>query len=201
MQPVHRKTHLYSERSDNLLELAERIRQQNEEAYIETMQLYGEYLTRTAFLLLKDYQLSQEIVQDTFLNAFQKIHQLENPDRLKAWLTTILLNHCRSIMRKAALKNVFPSSNDKLENSIDSNPTPEDNILGTERNLVLAHAIQQLPYKYREVIILYYYNDLAIAEISHLTKIKESTIKSRLKRGRNSLKGVLTSTGNGGGIG
>ncbi len=72
MQPVHRKTHLYSERSDNLLELAERIRQQNEEAYIETMQLYGEYLTRTAFLLLKDYQLSQEIVQDTFLNAFQK---------------------------------------------------------------------------------------------------------------------------------
>lgn len=110
------------------MELAERIRQQNEEAYIETMQLYGEYLTRTAFLLLKDYQLSQEIVQDTFLNAFQKIHQLENPDRLKAWLTTILLNHCRSIMRKAALKNVFPSSNDKLENSIDSNPTPEDNI-------------------------------------------------------------------------
>lgn len=107
MQPVHRKTHLYSERSDNLLELAERIRQQNEEAYIETMQLYGEYLTRTAFLLLKDYQLSQEIVQDTFLNAFQKIHQLENPDRLKAWLTTILLNHCRSIMRKAALKMYF----------------------------------------------------------------------------------------------
>ncbi|GIO21680.1 RNA polymerase sigma factor [Oceanobacillus sp. J11TS1] len=174
------------------MELADRIKQQEEAAFTETMQLYGDYLTRTAFLLLKDYQLSQEIVQDTFFIAFQKIDQLENPNRLKSWLTTIVWNQCRSTMRTLTFKNVFASRHEKLENSVDNGLTPEDNILGIERNMELANAIQKLSYKYREVIILYYYNDLTITEISRLTQTKESTIKSRLKRGRTSLKDVLS---------
>lgn len=156
------------------------------------MELYGDYLLRMAFLLLKDHHTAEEAVQDTFLIVFEKISQLENESVLKSWLTTITMNRCREQMRKWSWKNILLNF-DIMErfNENETSPGPEDNLLEVEWNQHITTAIQQLDYKYREMITLFYFNELKITEIADLTGIKENTVKSRLKRGKLQLKQIL----------
>lgn len=156
------------------------------------MNEYGDYLIRTAYLLLKDHQTAEEAVQDTFITAFDKIEQLDEADKLKSWLTTIVLNRCRSQMRKWSWKNIFLNF-DTVERIKEDEgaPSPEEELMDLVWNQNLSHAIQKLDYKYREVITLFYFNELKIPEIASYTNSKGNTVKSRLKRGRLLLKELL----------
>lgn len=174
------------------MHLIDKLKEKNEDALLEVMNLYGDYLLRTAYLLVKDYQTAEEAVQDTFITAFEKIHQLEDGQKLKSWLTTIVINRCRSQMRKWSWKNIFllfdgierTKSNEFAE-------SPEELFLKMIQNQKLSDAILQLDYKYREVITLYYFNEMKINDIANHVRINENTVKSRLKRGRMLLKGLM----------
>ncbi|MCH1627386.1 RNA polymerase sigma factor [Ferdinandcohnia quinoae] len=171
------------------MHLIDRINDKEENALIELMNMYGDYLLRTAYLLLEDHQLAEEVVQDTFIIAFEKGHQLGDPDKLKSWLTTIVINRCRSQMRKWSWKNIVPAFDWVKEEAY--NQTPEVELLAVIDNQNVSKAIQTLDYKYREVITLFYFNELKISEIACQIKTKETTIKSRLKRGRMLLGKIL----------
>ncbi|RWR12605.1 sigma-70 family RNA polymerase sigma factor [Siminovitchia fortis] len=171
----------------------DKLKEKDEQALMEVMHQYGDYLLRTAYLLVKDYQTAEEAVQDTFITAFEKIHQLENPEKLKSWLTAIALNQCRSRMRKWQWKNIFLHF-DAVEriNGDETAQSPEEAIVDMALDHNISEAIQQLDYKYREVITLYYFNEMKISEIAAQTKTNENTVKSRLKRARLLLKDLLT---------
>ncbi|MHA6251859.1 RNA polymerase sigma factor [Oceanobacillus sp. CAU 1775] len=174
------------------MNLVDRLKNKEEAAIVELMNQYGDYLLRMAFLLLKDHQTAEEVVQDTFLIAYEKIAQLENEAVLKSWLTTITINQSRQRMRKWSWKNIFLQKDDKEQIFEDENVEgPEDSLLEIEFGEGLATAIHTLDYKYREVITLFYFNELKISEIANLIEVKENTIKSRLKRGRELLKAIL----------
>ena len=182
-----------SERGPAVLDFIDKLKEKDEHALMQVMQQYGDYLLRTAYLLVKDYQTAEEAVQDTFITAFEKIHQLENPEKIKSWLTTIVLNQCRSRMRKWHWKNI--SFHFDMVDRIKGDETvqsPEEAIFDMALNHNISTAIQQLDYKYREVITLYYFNELKISEIASQIKTNENTVKSRLKRGRLLLKNLLT---------
>lgn len=174
------------------MHLVDRLKNKEESALLEVMSLYGDYLLRTAFLLLKDQQTCEEVVQDTFITAYEKIHQLDEQEKLKSWLTSITINRCRMIMRKWSWKNIFLQLDWKErihgDQKVDG---PETRLLLNFENQSLSEAIQILDYKYREVIILYYFNELKISEIALIVKTAESTVKTRLKRGRTYLKEIL----------
>lgn len=155
------------------------------------MEQYGDYLLRTAFLLLKDYQEAEEAVQDTFIIAYQKMEQLDDPKKLKSWLTAIMINQCRARFRKWSWKHVFPSFDIINGQKDDLNQTHDDLLIGADTKQNMVDAIQQLDYKYREVITLYYFNEYKITEIAVQLDTKENTVKSRLKRGRLLLKDLL----------
>lgn len=175
------------------LDFIHKLKEKDEHALMEVMHQYGDYLLRTAYLLVKDYQTAEEAVQDTFITAFEKIHQLENPEKLKSWLTAIVLNQCRSRMRKWQWKNIFLHF-DAVEriNGDETAQSPEEAIVDMALDHNISEAIQQLDYKYREVITLYYFNEMKISEIAAQTKTNENTVKSRLKRARLLLKDLLT---------
>ncbi|WP_047983212.1 RNA polymerase sigma factor [Ornithinibacillus californiensis] len=173
------------------MNLVDRLKEKQESALIELMHQYGDYLVRTAYLLLKDHQTAEEAVQDTFVIAFEKVKQLDDPEKLKAWLTSIVMNCCRSRMRKWSWKNIFLTYDNEQVHEDASILTPEDELLELVWNQNLSDAIHLLDYKYREVITLFYFNEMKISEIAQFTKEKENTIKSRLKRARENLKDIL----------
>lgn len=175
-----------------MLSLVDGLKRKEETALVELMNLYGDYLMRMAILLLKDHQAAEEAVQDTFLIAFEKVSQLEKEAVLKSWLTTITMNRCRQQMRTWSWKNVFTNI-DVMErfNENDTSASPETDLLEVEWNQYITTAIQQLDYKYREVIILFYFNELKIVEIAVMINGNENTVKSRLRRGKQQLKRIL----------
>ncbi|MFS0674288.1 RNA polymerase sigma factor [Ornithinibacillus sp. 179-J 7C1 HS] len=173
------------------MQLVERLIDKQESALLELMNTYGDYLVRTAFLLLKDHQTAEEAVQDTFVIAFEKIRQLEDPMKLKSWLTAIVTNCCRSRMRKWSWKNILLAIENNHIHDDEATPSAEEELMEWIWNSSLSEAIHELDYKYREVLTLYYFNEMKISEIAELTQEKENTIKSRLKRARIKLKDIL----------
>ncbi len=174
------------------MHLVERLKNKEESALKELMNFYGDYLLRTAYLLVKDNHLAEEIVQDSFITAYQKIHQLDEEEKLKSWLTSITVNRCKMQMRKWSFKRIllnFEFAERVTEDEVTDGP--EAQLLLDFQNQSLSESIQKLDYEYREVIILYYFNEMKISEIAVLLAIAESTVKTRLKRGRSYLKDII----------
>jgi RNA polymerase sigma factor (sigma-70 family) len=189
-----------SKKGVSSVDLVDRLMNKEESALIEVMNQYGDYLLRTAILLLKDKQTAEEAVQDTFITAYEKVNQLSDPKKLKSWLTSILVNRCRSQIRKRSWKQRILSI-DLIQHykGDETFSGPEEHFINLVENQYLAEGIQELDYKYREVIILFYFNEMKINEISQYLNTKENTIKSRLARGRSMLKEIFMRGGDGSG--
>lgn len=166
--------------------------EKDEEALKKLMNLYGNTLLRTAYLLVKDKHTAEEAVQDTFVIAFEKIDQLREPEQIKNWLTTIVINQCRARMRKWSWKNIFLTFKDKEEEWQEAHVlSPEEIVIDMDQSQSLFQAIQDLDYKYREVITLFYFNEWTVDEIALHLEQNKNTIKTRLSRARQHLKVIL----------
>ncbi|MYL33837.1 sigma-70 family RNA polymerase sigma factor [Pontibacillus yanchengensis] len=172
--------------------MMERLRQRDEEALQYIMNRYGNELIRSAYLMVKDQQLAEEIVQDGFVKVFDKIHQLQDESKLKSWLMTIVLNQCRSKIRTKRFRFPFlpfdPSERDVEAGEDDS---PEELVVQMQKSESLVEHIHNLDHHYREVIILFYYHDYSLEKMVEITNVKKSTIKSRLRRARMQLRDRL----------
>lgn len=172
------------------LNIIERIVAKDESALRLLMDEYGDMLLRTASLLLKDRQSAEEAVQDTFIQAYAKMSQLQEPDRLKAWLIRIVVNRRCMRQRTWSWRNIFPAGGSELQTNEDADFTAgaEELFMVEWHNVRLAESMRNLDYLYRECLTLYYFHEMSIREISEQLNTSENTIKSRLARGRTLLK-------------
>ncbi|AIQ34133.1 RNA polymerase [Paenibacillus sp. FSL R5-0345] len=179
------------------MNIIERIKAKDESALRLLMDDYGDMLLRTACLLLKDRHSAEEAVQDTFIQAYAKMSQLQDPERLKAWLIRIVVNRCRMKQRTWSWRNIFPSGGSELQGSDVAGFTAgaEELFMVEWHNIRLAESMRTLDYVYRECLTLYYFHEMSIREISEQLNTPENTIKSRLARGRTLLKKILEKEG------
>ncbi len=196
MQPDSTDVHLKNGGEGGAgLNVVQRLREKDEEALRTIMDQYGDALLRTSYLLLKDRHAAEEAVQDTFITAFNKIEQLQDPSKLKGWLTQIAINRCRMKQRTWDWKHLLPFARIEYELHEQKDMLPEDHLLKEWRNHRLSEAVHELNYIYRETIILFYYNEMSIQEIARSIRINENTVKARLARGRMQLRGILEKGG------
>lgn len=144
---------------------------------------YGDSLLRMCFLYLNDIHLAEDAVQDTFLKVYKCYPQFKGDSEVKTWITRIAINVCKNYQRSSWWKHIDVAKS--LEKVVaDQNPESiQDDTLILE--------IMKLPYKYKEVILLFYYYDMPIREISLVLNISQSTVSVRLKRAREKLKSRL----------
>ncbi|MBM6617993.1 sigma-70 family RNA polymerase sigma factor [Bacillus sp. RD4P76] len=162
------------------------------------MDEYGERLTKLAYNYLKDWNLAEDVVQDVFITCY---HHFENMDTIvyfKSWIYKITINKCKDTLKSLYMKRVIHDSN--LFRFFHAKElTPEMSLIYQSDEELLSISVLSLPIKYREVITLYYYEELSIEEISELLLLNKNTIKTRLNRGREKLKVIMErSEGNGG---
>ena len=134
-------------------------------------------LYRTALAITGNMSDAEDIVQETFLRAYEKAPTFESDEHKKAWLIRVTVNLCNSRLRSPWRKRIVPL--------LDSHPASEP---GQHE---LLEQIMTLPPKYRTVIHLFYYEGYSIKDISELTGQKESTVRSQLTRAREKLKTFL----------
>lgn len=157
------------------------------------MNEYGDPLTKLAYSYVKDLGRAQEIVQDVFYVSYERYEQLSSIDYIKPWLYRITINRCKDALRSSWLKRVI--LNNIIPTYFKSPNETESSILKIEQQENLLWNILQLPIKYREVLLLFYYEDLSIAEIEAVLYCNGNTVKTRLKRGRTLLQSRLKDGG------
>lgn len=139
---------------------------------------------------------AEDIVQETYMTAFNKFHQLKDPDRCKPWLLRILRNNFLKNCHKAKTRQRLSGTDyiEFLKNQI-KEKTAEQRLVDASQTRLVRTAMGKLPLKYREVLMLYYMDDMLYKEIAAILDIPIGTVMSRLTRARAGLKtGLLQQT-------
>jgi RNA polymerase sigma-70 factor (ECF subfamily) len=158
------------------------------------MNCYGVDIKRIAFTYMKDWGKAEDITQEVFITCYEKLHTFQGNSAIRTWLYRITINKCKDALRK---KNVLDYlSIQELAQLFSKNEPPVDEQLSLEdERLSLSKKIMLLPIKYREPLILFYYSDLKIEEISQMTGMNTQTVKTRLRRAKEKLKKMLEGSG------
>ena len=132
---------------------------------------------------------AQDIVQETYLMAFKKFHQLKEASSCKPWLLRILRNNFLKNCQKNKNQQRLSESDyiEFLKNHMRQKSAEELVVDKSGKNLLEA-AIDRLPLRYREVLTLYYMDDMLYRDIADLLDIPLGTVMSRLTRAREGLK-------------
>ena len=137
-------------------------------------------LYRVAFGILKNDDEIYDAISATTVKVFENIHTLKKEEYVKTWITRILINECYKICNKNK-KIIY------LENVQQKNLVHND----THEELEFKNLIRNLNDELKEIVILYYFEDFSIKEISKTIKIPEGTVKTRLSRARKKLEDTI----------
>lgn len=135
---------------------------------------------RLACSYLQNRTEAEDAAQEVFLRLFRSDTDFENEIAERAWLLKVTANVCKNILRSPRIKK-------RCEFDVSSLLTDDT----TKDEHIVFEAVMQLPEKYRIPIHLFYCEDYSVKEISKLTGINESTIRTRLQRGRNIIKTLI----------
>ena len=164
----------------------------DETAFAELVRRHQKPVHTLAWRKIGDFQIAEEITQDTFLKVYQRLHTLKDPNQFSGWLYVIATRRCYAWLRKKRIRT------DPLED-VDTTMIHKDayshHVIEDRRNSAVdAHreAVKKLLAKLKEsertVMTLHYLGEMTVEEISKFIGVSAGTIKSRLQRARNRLQ-------------
>lgn len=165
-------------------ELIQRTRAGDRRAYGELVERYRAAVVRRAEAILRDPVAAEDAAQEAFVRAYAYLDSYDGRHRLYTWLARIVTNVCLSQLSVHQWQHLpldhalLPSSEVLCEDD------PELAALASERVRVLQEVVAKLPAKYRDVLILRYWHDLAYDEIANLTAQSLGAVKTQLRRAR-----------------
>jgi len=159
------------------IEIVKKAKQGDTSAIEQILMQNMQTMYRVAFSILKTEEEISDAVSNTVAIVFEKIQTLNNEEFFKTWLTRILINECYKICKQNK-KIIY------LENCNQETLSYND----TYTDFEVRNMVKQLDKDLKEIVVLYYFEDFSVKEISKIVKIPEGTVKSRLSRARNELE-------------
>ncbi|CAH2716028.1 ECF RNA polymerase sigma factor SigW [Neobacillus rhizosphaerae] len=156
----------------------------------EIMTRYGQDILQLVFSYVRNKQLAEDLTQDIFVKCYKALHTYKQNAKLKTWLFKIASNHCKDYLRSWYFRKVIATEK-MAEMTVSSGQNVEQAVLEHEEEQTIANAVLKLPMKYREVIYLFYFEDMSLKEIESVLDVNQNTVKSRLKRAKSLLKEEL----------
>jgi len=150
-----------------------------EEEFAEQIRSYMVNMYRLSFAILNSTQDAEDAVGEAVLRAFENRNALKKKDAFKAWIMQITANEAKKIYRKN--KRTYATEWEEQFSPAFYDDYHE-----------LWDAVMQLDNEFRDVIVLFYYEQFSIKDISKIMKCKEGTVKSRIFRAKNQLRELLT---------
>lgn len=157
------------------------------------MDNYGNAITKLAYHYVKDWGRAEDITQDVFISAYQNIDYFKGKSSEKTWIYRIAVNRCKDVLKSAGFRRTLLSRFDFLQTK--HTETPELTVVQRDTNHALIKCLFDLPIKYREVILLFYYDELSLQEMADVLGIKIDTVKTRLRRAKGHLRNALSEEG------
>ena len=174
-------------------QLIQRVLTGDDTAFSVLVKKYQKPVHALAWRKIGDFHIAEEITQDTFLKAYQKLSTLKEPQRFVSWLYVIATNHCKAWLRKKRLRTESLENTESLalEKATYSGYVIEEN----ERTAVEAQRevvkklLAKLQESERTVLTLHYFGEMSSSEIGAFLGVSANTVRSRLRRAQQRLKG------------
>ncbi len=180
-------------------ELMRLVQTGNEAAFSELVRRFKEPITAFALRMLNDHQKALDVAQETFVNVYVHAASYRPVASFQGWLYRIAhnlaINELRRKKREQTLSIDAPLDPGRPDGPRfeppDEAPTAEESILGRERVAVVRRCVASLPGKYRSAIVMKDMQGLTFEEIAAILDCPESTVKSRVMRGRRMIRARL----------
>lgn len=164
------------------------------------MEEYGDEIKRLIYTYMKNEADTDDVTQEVFITIYQKLDTYKGESSFKSWLYSIAINKCKDHLRSWKFR-----TEKLIQKMIETNRTtgfdrekenPLNHVVKQNESEELLNHLMNLPIKYREILILYYFKELSTKEIAYTLDVKEGTIRTRLIRGRDRLKRNYKGEGN-----
>ncbi|GAE94839.1 RNA polymerase sigma-54 factor RpoN [Gracilibacillus boraciitolerans JCM 21714] len=148
---------------------------------------YKDKMYRLALSYVKDYYLAEDLAHEILVKCYLKREKFRGESSFRAWMNRVAINHCLDFLRKGYLRRDLLHENVALYNN-EAVSTPECDVLHICENEELRNKLGQLPFKYKQVLFLYYFENQSLKEIQQVLNVKLSTVKTRLFRAKRMLR-------------
>lgn len=153
----------------------------------DLMKEYTTYLLKLSYLYVGDRQIAEDIVQDVFLKLYRKFGTQIIADSPKSYIVRMTINQSKDYLKSWHAKKIKAMEMLGFDKSFHERNT----LIEQEENVEIGLAVMKLPVKYRELIILYYFDEQSIPSISNMLHLPQGTVKTRLIKARRILKEML----------
>jgi len=153
----------------------------------QLMEQHTERLIRVAYYYTKDLQIAEDLVQDVFIKFYHKQSSLKDVADISAYLSRMTINRCKDYLKSWHVRKV--QFQQKWVEQVEKNEF--NRFIQKDEEQIIGEAIMRLPLKHREALVYYYFEEMTIPAIAQLLQIPQSTVKTRLVRGRELLKTEL----------
>lgn len=158
--------------------LVRRAQNGDADAFVQLMEKNRQNMYKVVICYVNNPEDAADIMQDTMLVAFEKIQDLKEPRYFRTWLTRILINKCKDFLDKRSWEVAFDEVPEKTCNDT------------TLDHLIYEELIQAVDEQYRDILVLHYVEGFKATEIAEVLGMKDTTVRTRLKRGRENLMQV-----------
>ncbi|MCP4261082.1 MAG: sigma-70 family RNA polymerase sigma factor [Planctomycetes bacterium] len=166
-----------------------RFKRGSREAFRLIYEKYADGLLSLAANLLNDKADAEDVVQDVFISFVKSVEKFRLRGSLKGFLSTCVLNRSRDYIRKNRRRRTFKANQAEQATTYVKNPVQL--VLRSEQLQELSHAVAELPYEQREIIVLRLHGDMRFKAIARLQNISIKTAQSRYRYGLDKLRSIL----------
>jgi len=171
----------------------------DQKAYKALFEMYRQAIFHIAVKIVRNPEEANDLVQETFIRAFGSLKSYDCHYRFSTWIYKIAANCSIDFLRKRKIDSLsldkpIPTKNGDVQMELpDYSYHPERDLRSKEQSFGIEAAIESLPEKYREVIVLRHKEDKSYEEIASLLRVPVGTVKARIFRARELLKKKLKS--------
>lgn len=170
-------------RGPGIIPFAAAAQESRQDILTRLVETYQTALLHICYMILHDEALAEDAVQETYLKAYKSLDHFRGESSEKTWLFHIGVNVCRDMKRARWFRYV--------DRRIDFDTLPLQTAQADDDHEDLAQAIVLLPDKYKEVILLHYYQNMNIREIGQTLGLAPSSVSNRLKKAREKLRALM----------
>lgn len=176
-------------KSTNEIELLRACIDGKTKAFEEIVQKYQSFICAITFSATSDVEKSEELAQETFINAWKNLAQLKDLTKFRAWLCSIARSIIRNYFRRER-RDVISHAKpiDEMGDISSEGFEPVEATIHKEQQVVIRQALEQIPEKYREPLVLFYRQDQSIKQVAEQLELSVAATETRISRGRKMLK-------------
>lgn len=159
--------------------------EERERRLIEAMEQYGDDIVKLCYTYVRNWQTAEDLTQESFLKFFRSLHTFRGEASVKTFLYRIAINVCHDYLSswkyaKVTITNAF-------QKLLRTERSTEQVVISMDDSARLAWAIEQLPPRYKDVLVVFHFGEMSLEETSSILKLPLNTVKTRLRRARQML--------------